>query len=364
MSRPPRRLVRRLFIGQLLVVVVGAATLAAVAFLVAPPIFHDHVARAIGPVSDVVAHHLDQALSETLLLAFIIGIIASAATAAAVSWLLATRIARPVEQLSTTADRLAAGQLDVRAPRPAGDDELADLTAAFNGMAAAIEATERTRRRLLSDLAHELRTPLATLEAYHEGMIDGVVEPSGETWAILNDATGRMQRLVEDLAVVSRAEEGRLDLDRADLDLREVMTAAVEALRPTFEGGEVTVTTRLPDASLTVFGDRDRLGQVVDNLLRNALEHTPPGGTVDVVGHAADGQALVEVADTGVGVAAEHLPHLFDRFYRADPSRRHTGGSGIGLTISRAIARGHGGELTVRSDGPGDGATFTLRLPC
>ena len=239
----------------------------------------------------------------------------------------------------------------------------ADLTVAFNGMADAIEATEHTRRRLLSDLAHELRTPLATLEAYHEALVDGVVEPSDETWTTLQDATDRLQRLVEDLATVSRAEEGRLDLDLTDVNLREVVLATVESLRPTAHAAGVTVDTALPEQTLLVRGDADRLGQVLANLLRNALEHTPPEGTITVMCQTTDGHVLVDVADTGAGIAVEHLPHLFDRFYRADPSRRHTGGSGIGLTISRAIARGHGGELSATSAGPRHGATFTLRLP-
>ena len=363
MRRPRRRLARRLFIGQLLVLVIGAATLGAVAFLVAPPIFHDHVVRAVGPVSDVVAHHLDQALSETLLLALLIGVAASALAAAGVSWLLASRIARPVEQLSTTADALAIGRLDARAPRPAADDELADLTVAFNGMADAIEATEQTRRRLLSDLAHELRTPLATLEAYHEALVDGVAEPSVETWTTLQEATGRLQRLVEDLATVSRAEEGQVVLDLAPVDLAELVVVAVDAVRPRADAAGVVVQVDLPATAPVVPGDRDRLGQVLANLLRNALEHTATGDTITVRGRVAGVEVIVEVADTGAGIAADHLPHLFDRFYRADPSRRHIGGSGIGLTISRAIARGHGGELEARSDGPGRGAVFTLRLP-
>lgn len=364
MTRPPRRrLARRLFVGQLLVVVIGVATLGAVAFLVAPPIFHEHVTRAMGPVSDIVAHHLDQALSTTLLLALVIGIVASAGAAAGVSWLLATRIARPVEELFTAAGQLGAGKLNARAAQPAGDDELVDLTVAFNRMAEAIETTEKTRRQLLSDLAHELRTPLATLEAYHEALVDGVVQPTDDTWTTLQDATGRLQRLVEDLAVVSRAEEGDLDLELADLDIRTVIAGTVDAMRPAADAGNVTLRAELPDEGLLVHGDADRLGQVLANVLRNALEHTPPGGTVSVHGRGIDDHVLVDVIDTGTGVAAEHLPHLFDRFYRADPARRHTGGSGIGLTISRAIAHGHGGDLTATSGGPGRGAAFTLRLP-
>jgi two-component system, OmpR family, sensor histidine kinase BaeS len=360
---PRRRLVRRLFVGQLLVILVGAATLGVVAFLVAPPIFHDHIRRAVGPVSDVVAHHLDRALSETLTLALLLGILAATAAATAVSWLLATRIARPVEQLSRTAGALAAGRLAARAPRPAGDDELADLTDAFNEMADAIEHTEDTRRRLLADLAHELRTPLATIEAYHEGLADGVVEVDAATVAVLEEATGRLQRLVEDLSLVSRAEEGQLALELAPLDVTAIVGAALVAVAPDAREREVALQQRLPDPPLTVDGDRDRLTQVLANLLRNALEHTPAGGSVSVSAEPVDDQVSIAVRDTGAGIAPEHLPQVFERFFRADPARRHVAGSGIGLTISRAIVHGHGGTITAHSDGRGHGATFTVRLP-
>lgn len=360
---PRRRLVRRLFTGQLLVIAAGGATLAVVAFLVAPPIFQDHVRRAVGPVSDVVAHHLDSAMTETLVLALGIGIAASAIAAAAVSWLLASRIARPVEELSLTAGELASGRLSARAAEPVADDELGDLTTAFNGMADALERTEETRRRLLSDLAHELRTPLATLEGYHEGLADGVVEPDTETFAVLADATGRLRRLVEDVALVSRAEEGRLPLERRTVDLRELTTAAVEAARPAASEAGLALTRHVPDEPIVVDVDPDRLGQVLANLLTNAIAHTPPGGAITVRAGATGGHAEIEVRDTGTGITPEHLPHLFQRFYRADPARRRPGGSGIGLTISRAIVLGHGGELTAASDGPGSGATFRVRLP-
>jgi two-component system, OmpR family, sensor histidine kinase BaeS len=360
---PRRRLVRRLFVGQLLVILVGAATLGVVAFLVAPPIFHDHIRRAVGPVSDVVAHHLDRALSETLTLALILGILAATVAATAVSWLLATRIARPVEQLSRAAGALADGRLAERAPRPAGDDELADLTDAFNEMADAIEHTEDTRRRLLADLAHELRTPLATIEAYHEGLADGVVEVDAATLSVLEEATGRLQRLVEDLSVVSRAEEGQLALELSPLDVGAVVRAAVDAVAPEAREREVGLQHRLPAQPLALTGDRDRLTQVLSNLLRNALEHTPAGGSVTVSADPVDDQISIEVRDSGAGIAPEHLPQVFERFFRADPSRRHVAGSGIGLTISRAIVHGHGGTITADSDGPGRGATFTVRLP-
>jgi two-component system, OmpR family, sensor histidine kinase BaeS len=360
---PRRRLLRRLFVGQLLVILVGAATLGVVAFLVAPPIFHDHIRRAVGPVSDVVAHHLDRALSETLSLALFLGVLAAAVAATGVSWLLASRIARPVEELSRTAGALAAGRLGERAPRPAADDELADLTGAFNEMADALEHTEDTRRRLLADLAHELRTPLATIEAYHEGLADGVVDVDAATVAILQEATGRLQRLVEDLSLVSRAEEGQLALHLEPLDVAELIRAARDAVAPRAHQRDVSLALRAPGTPLEVEGDRDRLTQVLTNLLANALEHTPAEGTVTVAAAATADSVSIEVSDTGAGIDPAHLPHVFERFFRADPARRHVAGSGIGLTISRAIVHGHGGTLTAHSDGPGRGATFTVRLP-
>lgn len=361
--RPRRRLQRRLFVGQLLVVLAGAATLGVVAFLVAPPIFHDHVARAVGPVSDVVAVHLDAALSETLLLALSIGITASVVAAGGVSWLLATRIARPVEELSEAADALAAGDLDARARPPVTDDELADLTGAFNAMADALAHTEATRQRLLADLAHELRTPLATIEGYHEGIADGVIEADPATIEVLADATSRLRRLVDDVSLVSRAEEGRLPLDRRRLDAREVVTNALDAARPAAETAGVALAHDLPDTPVTVFADPDRLAQVLANLLTNALDHTSAGGSVTIRATGDERRAVIDVSDTGAGIGADHLPHVFERFYRADPARRRTHGSGIGLTISRAIVQKHDGDLTATSPGDGGGTTFTIELP-
>ncbi len=361
--RPRRRLLRRLFVGQLLVILAGAATLGVVAFLVAPPIFHDHIRRAVGPVSDVVAGHLDAALSETLALALAIGIGAAAAAAGGVSWLLATRIARPVEELSDTAHALAAGHLDARATPPVVDDELADLTGAFNSMADALEHTEQTRRRLLADLAHELRTPLATIEAYHEGLTDGVIDPDRATIDVLADATGRLRRLIEDVSLVSQAEEGRLRLDRRHVDLRGLVSNAVDAARPAADTAGIILQQDLPQTPVTVDADADRLSQVLANLLANAVEHTPADGAITVTVASEDQHAVIEVTDTGVGISPEHLPHIFQRFYRADPARRHTRGSGIGLTISRAIVQEHDGTLTAASAGDGRGTTLTIELP-
>ena len=362
--RSPRRLLRRLLTGQVLVILVGGVTLALVAFLAAPPIFADHIERSVGVLSTDLEHHLGAALAETLLLTLTIALVTAALAASAVSWLLAVRIARPIEELTATADALAAGQLDARAGPPVTDDELADLAATFNSMAETLEHTEDTRRGLLSDLAHELRTPLATIEAYHEGLSDGVLSPDAATLEVLTDATGRLQRLVEDLSLVSRAEEGTLPLRREPLDVVGIVSAAVGSIQSSAAARQVAVEVATTDGPLAVDADRDRLAQVLTNLLDNALAFTPAGGRVDLACRREQDGVVVEVADTGSGIAPQHLGLVFQRFYRADPSRpRSAGGSGIGLTISRAIVRRHGGELTAASPGAGQGATFTVRLP-
>lgn len=362
--RPPRRrLARRLLAANGLVIAAGAVTLAVVALVASPPLFHRHVGRALGPVSDAVGRHLDQALSTALLLSIGIGTGAALVAALVVSWALSSRLARPIEDLSATAARLARGDLSARAVPPPVDDELADLTVAFNDMAASLEHTEDTRRRLLSDLAHELRTPLSTIEGYLEGLTDGVVEPTDQTWTTLQDAAGRLRRLVDDVGLVSRAEEGRLDLDLQPTDVVTLVDAAVSAARGTYDRAGVTLEAAVEPGLAPVELDADRAHQVLANLLDNARRHTPAGGRVTVRADGSRHGVTVTVADTGEGIAREQLPHVFERFYRGDAARRAGAGSGIGLTIARAIARAHGGDLTATSPGAGRGSTFALRLP-
>lgn len=362
--RPPRRrLARRLLAAHGLVIAAGAVTLGVVALLVSPALFHRHIGRALGPVSDAVARHLDQALTTALLLSLGIGVAASVAAALAVSWVLSSRLARPIEDLSATADRLAAGDLAARAPRPYSEDELADLTDAFNGMADSLEHTEDTRRRLLSDLAHELRTPLSTVEGYLEGLADGVVEPDAQAWTTLRDAADRLRRLVDDVALVSRAEEGRLDLDLETTPPDRLVADALAGAGDAFARSGVELVVDVAPDLPPVRVDHHRIHQVLANVLENARRHTPEAGHVSVRARTRDGLVVIEVADTGEGIEPRHLPHVFERFYRGDASRQSGTGSGIGLTIARAIARAHGGNLTAQSPGRGQGSTFVLTLP-
>lgn len=359
---PQRRLARRLLAANGLVIAAGAVTLGVVSFIVGPPLFRRHVARALGPVTDTVGQHLDQALSSALFLSLGLGTAAAVAGALAVSWILSSRLARPIDELADAAERLASGDLSARAVVPPTDDELADLTKTFNGMAASLEHIEDTRRQLLSDLAHELRTPLSTVEGYHEGLADGVVPPDEPTWETLRDATTRMRRLIDDVALVSRAEEGQLGLAPEPVRVSSLIERATRSAREEYDRKGVVLETPAIDRDPEVVVDRDRATQILTNLLDNAHKHTAPGGHVRVTATSQGGRVAVTVRDDGEGIDAAHLPHVFERFYRGDAARRSGSGSGIGLTIARALARAHGGDLTAASDGPGAGATFTWTI--
>ena len=231
-------------------------------------------------------------------------------------------------------------------------------------MAEALESTEQTRRRLLGDVAHELRTPLATIEAYLEGLADGVRTLDEHTLAVLGAQAGRLHRLVEDISLVSRAEEHRLILARTSVPATRLVEAAAAAVRPAFQAKGVALHTTVATGTPVLDVDRDRLVQVLVNLLTNALRHTPADGTVTLAAGPSDEGVVLSVTDTGEGIATEHLPHLFERFYRADPARdREHGGSGIGLAIARALVHAHGGTITAASEGPGKGAVFRISLP-
>lgn len=361
-SRPG--LAARLLTAQLLAIGAGAVTFVLAALAAGPPLFRTHLRDALGTVPPAVSRHLDDAFATAAGVSIGIGTAAALVTAAAVSLLVTRRLSRPIRDLGTAAAQVAAGDYTPRVTPPGLGPELDTLTLAFNAMATALQATEATRRRLLADAAHELRTPLATIDAYLEGLADGIRPASQETWDVLAGQTARLQRLADDIALVSRAEEGQLALHPVPVSPDDLVTAAVEAARPGYDQRGVKLATRLAPSLPGLTADPGRLGQVLAGLVANALRHTPPGGQVTVTTQAAGPGVAITVTDTGEGIAAEHLPHIFERFYRADPARdRAHGGSGIGLTIARSLVTAHGGTLTAASDGPGTGARFTITLP-
>jgi two-component system, OmpR family, sensor histidine kinase BaeS len=362
-----RSLGAKLLLAQMLVVVAGALTLGVVALAVAPGVFHTHVRMALGTIPPQVGHHLDEGLARAMLVALGTGTGVAVATALGVSFLLARRIASPLGDLARAASHIAQGRYGARVPPTRGADELAILATAFNTMAEALEASEQRRRELLSDLAHELRTPLATIDGYLEGVSDGVMPSDNQTLQVLQAETARLHRLVDDLNAVSRAEERQLDLHPTRCRPDKLLTVAVQAAQAAYTANDVTLTAKLDPRLPQVTADPDRIGEVLANLLSNALRHTPPGGHVEVAATTTPlGHLQISVTDSGQGIPPELLDRIFERFYRVDPARTHTpdaGGSGIGLTITRGIVHAHGGQIHARSQGPGHGARFAITLP-
>jgi signal transduction histidine kinase len=355
----------RLFVSQTLIVVAGAVTLVLVAVVVAPGLFRMRTHAMAGPMmSGPLAQDLNQALARTLLVSLAIAVAAGLATSLAVSWFITRRLTRPITEMAGLAARIAGGDYDARVPPSGLGVEFATLDNAFNRMAATLQDTERRRRELLSDLAHELRTPIATVDSFLEGIEDDVIPAGPDTWRTMRQQTGRLRRLVDDIDNVSRAAERRIELRAEPLDIRDVADEAVHAASAACVEKGVRLRHQRAATPARAVADPDRLREILDNLLGNALRHTPRGGTVTVSTATVRDGVEVAVRDTGEGIAGEHLPHVFERFYRVDPARsRSTGGTGIGLTIARALAQAHGGDLRAASDGAGSGATFTLHLP-
>jgi len=275
--------------------------------------------------------------------------------------LIARRVSLPVRRLTEASRLLADGRLDVRVAAH-GSSELARLSESFNAMAEAVQRSEERQRRLIADVAHEMRTPLSNLRGYLEGLSDGVVEPSRELFASLHEETLLQRRILDDLQVLALAEAGDLGYTMAPLDLAEVVSGGATAHRAVAAEARVALTVDAP-RPVWIQGDPDRLRQVLGNLLTNAIRYTDAGGHVLLRVRADAGDAVLTVQDTGVGIAPADLSRVFDRFWRADPARqRATGGTGLGLTIAHRIVTDHGGRIEVASS-PGLGTTFTVRLP-
>jgi two-component system sensor histidine kinase BaeS len=275
-----------------------------------------------------------------------------------VTFALSRRILGPVSQLTDAARRMREGDLDVRV-RPDGDDEIARLGRAFNEMAERLAQTEQAKRQMVSDVAHELRSPVTNLRCGLEAIQDGLVRADTARIDALHSETLLLQRLIGDLQDLALAESGALTLRVESVDVADAARRAIgdPALRP-------AVDLAIDPAASHVRADRDRLEQMLRNLLSNARRHTPPDGRVTVRTQTHGTWVRVSVADTGCGISPEHLPHVFDRFYRIDPSRdRTTGGAGLGLAIVRRLAEAHGGSASAFSAGDGRGATFVIDLP-
>jgi two-component system sensor histidine kinase BaeS len=271
----------------------------------------------------------------------------------------ARRITRPIARLIAVTRAMDAGDRAARAGAIRAPGELRELAAAFDHMADTLDREDQIRRDVVAGVAHELRTPIAVLQAGHEALLDGVAQPTPGELSSLRDEVLRLARMVDDLQTLAAADAAVLQLNRRPCDLADIAAAAADSLARRFEAADIELDRRL--SRVPVLADPRWLHQVVTNLLTNALKFTPAGGRVTVVTGQAEADAVLRVADTGAGIPAEELPRIFDRFWRGQGAAR-TSGSGIGLAIAAELARAHGGQLTAAST-EGQGTTMTLTLP-
>jgi signal transduction histidine kinase len=276
--------------------------------------------------------------------------------------LLTRTVVRPLRVVRDAARRIGLRDLAYRVP-VTSDDEVGDLARQFNDMAAALERDEELRKRMMADIAHELRTPLAVIRGQVEALQDGVFELTPGSITPIHDQVLLLGRLVDDLRDLALAEAGRLPLEVDQVDTGELISRVVASFQSQVHAKQVRLGIEVAAALPVVCADAQRLEQVLANLLSNALRHTPEGGSIEVKAWSEGQDVLFAVTDSGPGIASEDLPFVFDRFYRGDRSRSRTdGGAGLGLAITRQIVEAHGGQISVLSP-PRQGASFTVRLP-
>ena len=358
----PRSLRARLLVAFLVVVVAALGTVGVAVLLVGPGYFSESMGHLPGdPMGQAMGEATLQAFTDAIRQALVAATVIAVVTATVVSLAVAARIARPISALASAARRVAGGHYAERVPSDE-PGELGELASSFNDMAGSLEATERRRLQLVGDVAHELRTPLTTLDGYLEGLEDGVIAPSPETWRLLRAETGRLTRMVTDLSELWRAEARQLPLRIDAIDVGEIAAEVAERFAPQAQARDIRLDVRPIPAAASA--DRDRVAQIVSNYLSNALRHAPDGSTITIAITTSPTAVRVTVTDEGPGLAPDQLEAVFERFYRVDPARsRAAGGSGIGLAIVRALAEAMGGRAWAESAGLGRGSTFILELP-
>jgi histidine kinase len=373
-----RHLGWKIFLSYLIVLLVGFIVLATATEFTAPTAFDHHLAAMndmmmgdasmMGEVTDLeldLFTNFRNALNEALGLA----LAAAFAAAVVVSLIVSRQVVAPIRQMMFASQRIADGHYDERVDVPgdiAGDgvDELAQLALSFNQMAAKLEYTEDMRRQLIGDVAHELRTPLTTIKGSMEGLMDGVLTADVQTFQQIHRQTDRLQRLIDDLQELSRVEAGAYTMNLLLREVQDLVETTKTTLIHQFEEKGVALSIELDPGLPLVYADEDRIGQVLLNLVGNALQYTPAGGVVTIRARQERDEVQISISDTGVGIPDEHIDQIFTRFYRVDSSRsRSVGGSGIGLTIAKHLTEAHGGRIWAESPGADQGSTFTFTLP-
>ncbi|MFH1169180.1 MAG: ATP-binding protein [Chloroflexota bacterium] len=301
-------------------------------------------------------------LLRTIGLYFLWGGLIAVAIAVIVTFFLSRRILSPVRALTVASQRLGHGDFTQRV-QVKDSSELGELASTFNSMASDLEHAEQLRKNMVADVAHELRTPLSNIKGYVEAVRDDMIKPDADTFRALDEEATLLSRLVDDLQELSLAEAGKLKLVCQPADIADLIRQSVSVVQPKATAKGIGLSVELPDSLPSVNIDAHRISQVLRNLMENAVTHTPGGGAVTVTASQRGNLVEVSVTDNGEGIPAEHLPNIFERFYRVDKSRaRATGGSGLGLTIARRLVEAHGGEIKAHSE-LGRGSRFSFTIP-
>jgi histidine kinase len=366
-----RHLGGKLFLSYLGVILVGVAVLALATTITVPQAFSRHMAGGQGGGGMGIMNggngmmsNLYQEFRASFADALLLAALAAGGVAILVSLFLSRGITAPLRSLTDASRDIADGQYSKRVVARSSD-ELGELAHSFNQMAEKLEQVEAMRRQLVGDVSHELRTPLSAIKGSMEGLIDGVLPATPETYQQIRQEANRLARLVDDLQELSRVEAGAYSLQRHPISVAKLIQAVLKRLAPQALTKNIVIHQEIPDGLPSVLVDADRITQVLVNLVGNALQYTPAGGDVTLSAERKAKEILISVTDTGIGIPSEHLPHLFTRFYRVDKSRSRQagGGSGIGLTIARHIIEAHAGRIWAESAGTGKGSTFKFTLP-
>lgn len=358
------RLRERLLLSHLVVVAVGTITVFLAVGLVAPGAFDAAMGHSMGEgSSEMMTNLIRSAFQTAVQTALVVAVVVAGLAALVISVALSARLSGPIARLAAASRRIADGRYAERVPVTSAD-EIGELAVSFNRMADSLESTERRRLQLVGDVAHELRTPLATLDGYLEGLEDGVIKPTEPTWKLLRGETARLTHLVSDLQELWRAEARQLPLSLASVDVAVELGAVRERFAAAAVEHGIELRLEIPAGVLPARADRERLAQVLDNFVSNAIRYSPEGASVSLVATSDRDEVVIGVTDHGPGLTEEQRERVFERFYRIDPSRsRALGGSGIGLAISRALTEAMGGRVWAESQGPDRGSTFRAALP-
>lgn len=365
----------KLFLSYLAIIIIGVTVLIIASQFILPTSFNRHMSgmmnggmgmgmgnQGFGNSDSMSQLYIDFRASFNEALTY--AAIAAMIVAIALSLFFSRGVITPVRAMSLATQRIADGRYGERV-QVNGTDELAQLALYFNQMAEKLNQTESMRRRLIGDVSHELRTPLTAIKGSMEGLMDGILPATDETYQQVHAEAERLNRLVNDLQELSRVEARAYQLDIKSLDVSSLARTVTKRLTPHAESKRITLDFELTPDLPHVLADEDRAVQVLTNLTGNALQYTPEGGRIIISAKQVGNEVQLAIRDTGIGIPSEHLAHIFDRFYRVDKSRSRQsgGGSGIGLTIARAIVEAHGGRIWVESAGNEKGSVFTFTLP-